>query len=48
VTLVISKNQWRSTGGQAEISMIWCFFLNHAPQECLRPKILNYGPIGIS
>ena len=33
---------------QAEISMIWLFFLNHAPQECLTPKILNYGPIGIS
>ena len=33
---------------QAETSMIWRFFLNHTPQECLRPKILNYGPIGIS
>ena len=28
--------------------MTWLFFLNQPPQGCLRPKILNYGPIGIS
>ena len=50
-TIFWSKQPPRLQGGsylQAEISIIWRFFLNHAPQECLWPKILNYGPIGIS
>ena len=33
---------------QAEISMIWHFFLNQPPQGRLWPKIYNYGAIGIS
>ena len=50
-TIFWLKQPPRLQGGsylQAEISMIWHFFLNQPPQGCLRPKILNYGPIGIS
>ena len=50
-TIFWLKQPPRLQGGsylQAEISMTWHFFLNQPPQGCLRPKILNYGPISIS
>ena len=50
-TIFWLKQPPRLQGGsylQAEISMIWRFFLNQPPQGHLRPKIYNYRPIGIS
>ena len=50
-TIFWLKQPPRLQGGsylQAEISMFWRFFLNQPTQGCLRPKIYNYWPIGIS